>query len=219
MNAAQILAAFRAARRDEVEPYLWSDDELVGYLNEAVQQACERALLIEDSTSAAASVALAPGQSVYPMHPSVLRIKRAVILGCRLCETSIEALDSGWGGWETVSGMPRHFVFQQSSPPSIRVTPVPVDNLRLDLTVYRGALTPIDRSDLSQTPEIPERFHVHLLDWMHRCALLKDDAETRSPDDAARYEASFERNFGRRADANVQRKQLDRRPPLVRINW
>ncbi len=54
---------------------------------------------------------------------------------------------------------------------------------------------------------------------MYRCAYLKQDAETFDKMKAGEYGALFTASFGERPDANVQRKQRDRRPPVVACSW
>lgn len=218
MNVADFLAAFRSDLRDEEPPYLWSDQELVRYLNTAVQEACERAKLIEDVRT----ITLEPNVSTYQLNPSVFEIKRVTLRDKPLDETSVEALDEECRGWESMKGLPRWFIFEQASgtrPPSLRLVRMPAQVDTLTVTVYRGALKPLS-ADLDQArPEIPERFHEQLKDWLYRCAYLKHDTETLDRARAAEFEGLFATNFGLRPDANVQRKQRARRPPIVRSNW
>lgn len=76
MNLEQLITAARGALQDEKEPYLWSDELLVDYLNEGVQEACERAKLIEDATTeAVCRIPVVPGQASYALHPSVLEVQ------------------------------------------------------------------------------------------------------------------------------------------------
>lgn len=223
MNVADFLAAFRADLQDEEQPYLWSDQELVRYLNAAVQEANERALLTEDrSTTAVCVIPLQAGVATYALHPSVLQVKRVTLRGRPLDETSIESLDREYRNWESHTGHPRRFIFEQASgsmPPQLRLVSTPVAADVLNLTVYRGALKPLCEDRDTEKPELPVRFHEQLKDWVYRCAYLKQDAETLDKAKAADFEAIFVGNFGQRPDANVQRKQRDRRSPIVRFTW
>ena len=112
MKVDDFIARFRAAVADEVHGQFWSDAEIVSYLNEAVQEACERAKLIEDRSM---PLALVPGQDTYDLHPSVFEIKRLTFRGRPLDETSVEELDCDAPGWELRSGEPRCFIFEQAS--------------------------------------------------------------------------------------------------------
>ena len=63
MTVAEFIERFRLEMADNAAPYLWSDEEIVAYLNEAVDEACIRASLIEDSTTPVVCVLpLVPGQ-------------------------------------------------------------------------------------------------------------------------------------------------------------
>ncbi|WP_311221349.1 MULTISPECIES: hypothetical protein [unclassified Acidovorax] len=223
MKVADFIDDFRSAVGDNVQPHFWSDELIVRYLNEAVQEACERAKLIEDRlTPDVCTIAIEPNLSTYPLHASVFEIKRVTLRGRPLDETSVEELDEDCCGWESMKGLPRWFIFDQASgsrPASLRLVRLPTQADTLNLTVYRGALKPLS-ADLGQgRPEIPERFHERLMDWVLHRAYLKQDADTFDPAKGAEALALFVRAFGERPDANLQRKQRDRRPPIVRINW
>lgn len=223
MNVDDFIDTFRLDMGDVEEPHLWASDEIVRFLNAAVQEACERAKLIEDrSTPTVCDIALQAGVPAYNLHQSVFEVKRMTCRGRPLDETSVEAMDQESCNWEARQGQPRRFIFEQASgalPARIRVVPTPMDADTLSLTVHRGALKKLSEDLGTAKPEIPERFHEHLLHWMYRCAKLKVDSETMDRAKAQEHEADFEREFGRRPDANVQRKQRDRRPPIVQSAW
>lgn len=224
MKVADFIDAFRSDLADQAMPEpLWSDEDIVRYLNDAVQEACERAKLIEDRlTPAVCSITLQTGVSTYSLHPSVFEIKRVTLRGRPLDLTTVEELDSDCPGWENMQGLPRAFLFEEASgaqPARLRIVRIPTQADTLALTVYRGALKPLSADIAIGKPEIPERYHERLKDWIYRCAYLKQDADGFDKSKAMEYEVAFERSFGARPDANVQRKQRDRRPPLVRCSW
>lgn len=221
MQVSEFIKRFRTTVQDVADGQFWSDPEIIGYLNEAVQEACERAKLIEDrSTAAVCSISLLAGESTYDLHPSVFEIKRLTFRGRPLGETSVEALDCESPGWESRVGTPRCFVFEQASgvsPARVRLVPAPSAAESIALTVYRGALAPLSIG--IDEPEIAARFHERLLDWMFHRAYLKQDADAFDPNKAATSLGLFVQAFGERPDANVQRKQRDRSPPIVHSNW
>lgn len=221
MKAVEFINRFRTHLRDDSVPPFWGSDEIVGFLNEAVQEACERAKLIEDRSSDATVVQLLPAQSTYDLDCSVLQIKRATLQGRPLDETSVEELDCDDSGWERRTGKPRCFVFEPatgSEPPRIRFVATPTLADTVSLTVFRGALTPL-KVDSNRGPEIPERFHERLLDWMYFRAYMKQDADAFDPKKAAESLSVFVQAFGERPDANVQRKRRDKHPRVVRMRW
>ncbi|HQC99250.1 MAG TPA: hypothetical protein PK306_26440 [Aquabacterium sp.] len=99
MKVADFIEEFRGTVEDNAEPFFWSSENIVRYLNEAVQEACERAKLIEDrSTPSVCSLSIEAGVSTYNLHPSVLEIKRLTLNGQKLDETSEEELDEDCPG-------------------------------------------------------------------------------------------------------------------------
>lgn len=219
MNVGDFIAAFRSDTRDLSQPFLWSDDDIVRYLNEAVDEAAERAMLIEDSaTAACCSITLIPDQATYNLHPSVIGVKRATFAGKPLHQTSVEAEDNQGFGWENREGPAPQKAIVNAQTTTITFIPKPTQAGTVLLTVYRTALAPLDASDLDAEPEIKPLYHPRLKNWLYRCAYLKRDAETLNEAEAARYEAMFDRDFGTRSSARVRTKRNDKRPPVVRFN-
>lgn len=219
MRVSELIQAFRVTVKDDAEPHFWSSETIVGFLNEAVQEACERALLIEDRSISLTTV---PGQSTYALPVSAFLVKRVIFRGRPIDETSVEALDCEAAGWESRAGQPRCFVFEPESgarAPQLRLVPTPTSTDAVGLTIYRGALKPLTPDVDMAKPEIPERLHLRLLEWVYHRAFLIQDADTFDPARAATSLALFVQAFGERRDANVQRKQRDRRPRVVRMHW
>lgn len=230
MNVEQFIARFRADLDDKANSLsggdgdtLWSDEEIVGYLNEAVNEAAERALLIEDhSSSAACSVVLQAGVGEYPLHPAVIKIKRASWNGRPIHPTSSEKLDCEHIAWETLAGRPDRYIHTGSD--TLRLFRIPrAEDISVSgavaLTVYRRPLVPFTLDDTDKVPELNEIYHYRLMQWMYRCAYLKKDTETFDENAALKHDAAFTASFGQRPDANVQRKRRDRRPPVVRMRF
>lgn len=217
MTLNDLMTAFRARADDTAEPYLWSDNEVKLFLNDAESEAADRARLIQDSTTAAVcQITIAAGTARYPLHTAVLDVRRAkVSSGARpLTQTSIEELDMEWPDWESATGEPTCFY---ESEGDITLVPKPTQAGTLAMTVHR---LPLEGMVLgSDAPEIASRHHFRLVDWALRCAFMKRDADTYDETKAGSYEAMFVASFGYRADANVQRKQRDKRPPIVKANW
>lgn len=221
MNLADLIDAFRTRSDDAAgteSAQLWTDDEVTLYLNEAVNEAAERALLIRDSTTpAVCSIAITTTDTDYALNPFILAIDRAKLASDTdpLIRTTIDELDASYSGWETaVTGKPQGFIEDNGR---IRLFPMSNKVDTLALVVYRLPLVPLKVE--TDVPEIHARHHLRLVDWALRCAYLKQDSETLDKQKAAQYEAMFEASFGKRPDANVQRKQREHRPTVSRINW
>lgn len=218
MNVGELIRLFRHQADDTEGPNFWTDEEIVGYLNDAVQEACERAKLIEERAEAA----LAPGQSTCSLDSSVFEVKRVAYAGRPLDESNVEDMDCTYSNWESLTGRPRHYIFIQANaarPAQLRFVPIPNESMAVEATVIRGALAPLSAADLNAEPEINARFHVRLLDWVAHRAFMKPDAEVFDAQRSAACLALFEQAFGQRTDANVQRKHRENRAPVVRCNW
>lgn len=210
---------------DLAEPQLWTDENLVRYLNAAVNEACERAWLIEDRlTVACCVIPLVAGQAEYQLHKSVFKVKRAAWGREILAPTSTEDLDDDHFGWENAQGRPEAYI--ESSSNSIRLSRLPraadvAATPTLQLTVYRTLLAPLTiESNLdAELTDIKAIYQLRLLWWAAHLAFLKRDAESFDPARANEFEAMFTRAFGQRRDANVERKHRDRRPPVVRMRF
>lgn len=124
MTGAELLSDLRSRIDDEVVPYLWSDAELMRYLNYAQAQACRRAQLIVDGSNAQdlgtsgtagtagggmaplASVTIIPNTATYTLSRLVLQIKRVKLatMAYPLTPITRDELDAQWSDWEAVSG-------------------------------------------------------------------------------------------------------------------
>ncbi|WP_374257615.1 DUF6682 family protein [Aquabacterium sp.] len=219
MNVADFIERFRLEMADNAAPYLWSDEEIVAYLNDAVNEACIRARLIEDSTTpAVCMLTLTPGQSSYELHKAVFDIRRVTFNGKALGMSSVEAEDENDLTWESRKGSePLRVIVSGAN--RIRVVPEPTEPVSLKLTVYRTPINELSSDADSASPEIAAVYHPRLKDWVYRCAYLKHDAETFDETSANDFEARFDRSFGTRPDANVVRKRRDRALPVTRCNW
>lgn len=217
MNLSEFKSAFRTRTHDLAEKKLWSDAEIKLYLNEAQNEAATRALLIQDeSTPAVCEIDLEVASGTYPLHSSVLEITRGTLSDNTILHmTSREELDDVWENWETATGTPKFLL--ETGDGNVLVIPIPTSTDTLTLTVRRLPLDSLDEND--DEPEIHEKYHYRMLDWALRCAYLKQDAETLDRTRAESYEASFERSFGHYHDANVQRKQRDKHPRIVKSSW
>src|SRR5664280_2122510 len=79
MLLTELVRILRRQYLDDVaEPYLWHDTELVSYISQAQDEACERAnLIIDETTPATCQIPVQVGVLGYPLHEKVLFVKRA----------------------------------------------------------------------------------------------------------------------------------------------
>lgn len=128
MTGKELITHLRESVLDDVTiPYLWQDTELLRYLNYAEVQACRRAHLIIDGTTAndngtaatagtagqkpLCTLSIVAGQATYNLSPKVLQIKRCQFksmtypLNGPISYSELDEFVSGWIGTSgTVGG-------------------------------------------------------------------------------------------------------------------
>lgn len=200
MNAEIMLETARTTLDDLAEPYLWSNDELIGYANEGEGEACRRARLIVDSTTDEVTlVALEAGEATADLDDRILFIRRAKLAGRSqvLRRISVQDLDKQNPDWEDQTGEPSHYIPDMDDG-KFRPWPTPEDDSTVRLTVVR---LPLEDITEDTEPEIKARYHRALVSWMLYRAYSKQDAETKDETKAAVYLAEFEREFGKKSSA------------------
>jgi hypothetical protein len=194
MNLAALIAHTRQRIDDVVEPYWVSDEVLVAAANTAQREACERALLLYDNaTQALCAVPITAGQAKYTLHPSVITVLHARVVGQDhpLIKAMQDDLDHHVANWFEKSGTPRWY-FQREQ--FLRLYPAPDTSGVLHLELYRYPLT--DLLVAADEPELQEKDHVYLTHWMAYEAYSRADADQANPDAAKLELALFDRHFG-----------------------
>lgn len=213
MTLSDLMTLFRTETDDTVAPYLWSDDELIDFANDAQLEACRRArLLVDSSTSAITQIALSAGQALVALDPRVLFVRRARFAGGlplrRMTMQDMEAYDPYW--LDTQDGTPRAFVPDYETG-KIRLWPGPAQTMSLQLTVVRDPLVDMQADD--DVPEIAPRYHRSLRFWMMARAYGKQDAQANDPKKELNSMALFEQEFGKKSsaidEAWIEREQVE----------
>jgi len=229
MTGRELIAHLRESILDDVAvPYLWLDTELLRYLNYAEVQACRRAHLIIDGTTAndngTAGTAGTLGQkplctlsvvadtAVYNLSPKILQIKRCQLKSMTYPLTgpiSYPEVDEYYTGWIGTSGTvgtcgtgghPDYFLNEPGN--TITFIQAPSSNDTAYLVVSRLPLTPFT---LNTSPEIEERLHEGLMDWAAHLAYMKNDSDTLNMNLAKQYEEKFSNQFGALGNAYSER--------------
>lgn len=213
MNLEQLRARFRLESDDKTTPYLWADESVDGWLNDAVEEAAARALLIHDvATPAVCEIAVTAGVAVYPVHTSVINITRATFTATgdteehELTGTTEYEMDRQVHGWRKLEAVPPAFIHKDTT---IRLCSVPPAGV-LTLEANRLPLTQMV-GDMDE-PEIAAIHHRHLVAWALHKAFSVPDSETLDPNRAALAEREFTKVFGPRPDADSRRREEYSRP-------
>ncbi len=208
---------------------LWSDATLVGYINEAQQKLARQGLVIRDATTPEVTqVTLAAGVSSYTLHPSVIGVISAQFAGDtgdlaragHSAFSSIQSPDPLFFDSSQIStltpGKPLAFgtdeevdvVTGASGVVNMRVYPAPTIDYNgsiIQLRVVRKPINKLVSTALTVIPEVPEDYHLGLLDWAAYRALRNVDSDADAIAAADRYKAEFLEMVAQ-ARADISRK-------------
>jgi hypothetical protein len=220
----------RTDRESGSSDYLWTDQTLVTFINEAQRRFAVQSLILRDATTdEVTKITLAEGQTTYPLHESVIAVLSAKRedqdadlnrVGHGVLAAYRSPSDS-WVDPSTFQGIPPGPTLAYSTDEglvasdtdsyeqvSLRVHPAPRADEDGDVLRLRVVRTPIDDlriTSLSARPEVPVAHHIEMLDWAAYLALRIVDDDAGSPKRAADFKATFEQHV-REARALVMRK-------------
>jgi hypothetical protein len=213
MTLQDLITLFRNEADDATEPYLWSDDEVTEFANDAENEACRRARLIVDSGSAVTQLLVDPIQGgLVRLDPAVIFVRRAKIDGGRpLHRMALRDMDAHNPYWQNAQpGRPLAFIPDLDTG-ALQLHPAPAEEGLLRLTVIRTPL--VEMKGMEDSPEIAPRFQRSLRHWMLYRAYSKQDSQANDPKKAADSLALFEQEFGKKSSAIdetwIAREQLD----------
>lgn len=190
MDTKALRNLFRSQAFDAVEPYLWSDSEVYGYMDRAQRQFCAEVRGIADaSTADITTVAITTGEMFSPLDSRVLQVRSAYNVTTDTALASFNSLEVGERALRVPGAVNGYSLDDQDG--FVRWNAVPTEDQAVSLSVYRSPLYPITSG--TDDLEIHTDHHESLLDWMMHLAYLKQDAETydlrRSNEARARFEA------------------------------
>lgn len=210
--------------------YLWSDDTLVRYIDEAQKRFARKGLVIRDGTNSdVCQVRLQTGVEYYTLHPSVL-----AVISARLDGEQSDLPRAGHANLTAFSrydpyfydnsmvtaltpGKPLGFTtdefvssddYDSQSVLTMRVFPAPssqYNNQIIKLRVIRMPLEPLLSSCLTAVPEIPEMHHLEMLDWAAYLALRIVDVDGGWSKRAYEFRDSFEAHVKGARDAAMRK--------------
>lgn len=201
MKLGQIIERFRIAADDLTQPYLWSDQEAITYAVDGENEACRRArLLVDSSTAAICQYTAAASATSITLDPRVIFVRRAIVSGktVPLSRVNMRDLDASYPGWEAHTGTVEGFVTDWATG-KLRLYRIPTVETVINMTVVRLPL--VDMNDFEDTPEINARFHEGLVNWMLHRAYMKPDKETYDEKRAGEAEKRFVLEFGSKSSA------------------
>jgi len=183
----ELYDAFRSDVVDTAKPYLWSEDEVWRYMNEAYRMFVRLTGGIPDFTSAVTQVPIVAGEALGELSPSLLRIMsaRRASDGADIKIINFNELSAANGSdygiaqsqWADNTPGPVRSMMIGAERNKARWVMVPVVDDIAQLVVYRTPAKNITGSG-QKLVDVNEDHHFNLLSWMRHLAYQKQDAET-----------------------------------------
>jgi len=191
MNSTDLLEQFRLDLNDVEEPYLWSDKEVFGYMNDAQRMFCRLVGGIGDVSSDFTQLAYTPASDWVATSPLILKIRNAtdVATGRQIDVWNEEDMRRRGFRFNKVPGRVQRLVIGMEEHRA-RLHSYPAQAGAIQLSIERLPLESIIGAD--QAFEIDEQHHEHLGLWMAYRAYSKQDAETFDRTKSAESKAAFE---------------------------
>lgn len=224
MNTRDLLALLRESilndrsdRASGTSDYLWTDQTLISFMNEAQRRFAVRGLVLRDGTTdEVTKITLVAGQSTYALHTAVIgvisaRVEPQLADLTRVGHALMGAYRAPSETWTDPAsltaltpGAPTAFATDDAvglddndslSVISLRIFPTPAaaqDGQVLRLRVVRKPIEQLQTTFPTRVPEIPEDHHIEMLDWAAYLALRIVDDDAGSVKRAAEFAQSFE---------------------------
>lgn len=205
MTPVEAIGQYRIKTQDLGDPPLWTDAEILEYLDDAQVEACRRAHLLIDSTGDASEGAVSASDPMVALDEKVISVRRVRLQSnsIPLRRMSVRDMDEQFPGWEaqTQPSTPCIYIPDYETG-YLRLYPTPLINDTLKMTAVRVSTTLRDRDSKF---EIASRYHRGLLDWAMYRGYSKPDPETQDEKKAKSHEAAFIAEFGERSTAVDER--------------
>lgn len=202
--------------------YLFETADIWMWLNEAQDEAADRALLLhETSLAAICTIAVTAPTTVYALDDRILNITRAAFTPTGttqeyiLTPRDVLELDRIRPNWRQQTDVPRDYIHDSTT---LRLGCIPSTDGTIQLECYRLPLANIEDT-ATETPEIHRQNHRALVHWALYRGYSRPDSEVFDPDRAAKELARFERVFGLKVDAKLRRNTNANRPLVNKAVW
>lgn len=190
MTSGDLIDLFRDEMDDAVQPYLWSDDLVTGYIDDAQKMYCRLTDGIPDGTTVEVTqLSIVPTTQWYDTHASILKIREAyrTDTGKPVAVMNHEDMASQNMRFDGRSG-PLGAMIIGIEDYKVRVWPVPNETVTVQMNVFRLPLVSITGD---QALVIAEQHHRNLLLWVKHRAYSKQNAETFDRTRAKEFDDAF----------------------------
>ena len=191
MLCSEIVALFRTEVSDVEMPYLWSDEEVLTYLNDAYIMFTRFMGGVSDSTSSITSLTVAAAARTVTFDDAIIRVVRAFRLsdGAELNvieNTDVPLVRDATGKLSLLrigaQTGPVEFLVIGAGESEAQIFPSPTVGDTIKMQVRRipvNRLGLVSATSVDSTPvDIRSEHHLHLIGWMKAMAYRKHDTET-----------------------------------------
>ena len=206
MHREALRRRVRLLAQDTATPYLWQDEDIDDWLNEAQQEAAIRARLLRatpQSHPALCEFSLTAGESAVTVPDALYEISHQEwAAGSErrpLKLVSREWMDTTMPGWRAMPAADPDYLVQDRQ--QLEVVPPPIADGSVRIEGYR---LPEPMQADNDEPRIPLAHHIHLVQWALHVGYLMPDADMFNPGKSQAAEAEFTRYFGARPDADLR---------------
>ena len=206
MHREALRRRVRLLAQDTATPYLWQDEDIDDWLNEAQQEAAIRARLLRATPAshpALCEYPLAAGETAITVPDQLYEISHQEwAAGSErrpLKLVSREWMDTTLPGWRAMPAADPDYLVQDRQ--QLEVVPPPIADGSVRIEGYR---LPEPMQADNDEPRIPLAHHIHLVQWALHVGYSLPDTETFNPGKSQAAEAEFTRYFGARPDADLR---------------
>jgi hypothetical protein len=202
MKLSALMAQFRVDADDQKKPYLWSDESLILWANEAEQEACRRSALLKDSSTADICIVTAGTNNPWiKIDRRIVKTLRAKPQGYSMPVdlTTHARMDEFYCNWEASTGTSLRGLITDMETGKLRTFPILTADVLVNLTVWRLPLK--DMKSPEDCPEIRMESHIRLIHWMLYKAYSVPDVDSNDPEKAKTHFDLFGLEFGKPASA------------------
>ena len=188
MNTSELLKIFRQEVQDTAQPYLWADELVYGYINDAQKQFCRDTFGIADSRSFKLQIR-ADGTEWYSLDPRIIKLRGAfdVATGNEIPLIASEKMATSGIKFNGALGVVKALVMGLEDN-AVRTWPKPNAAMTLELRTFRMPSDVGAGDDL----EIDPQHHRYLLHWVKHLAYDVQDSQTYDKQASDKYRAKWE---------------------------
>lgn len=201
MKVSEYISQFRILADDEREPFLWSNNIVALWANEAYVEMAKLTRCIRDRATTTDScvmctISITAATAEYTLHKKILDIYSVKHSGrtTPLGKTSEMELDANWTNWWNLTQpIPDYYLLDRNLT-KILFVPIPSVDGTVRMSISRlplVSLLPYNSDRDVEPDDLREEWHPYLMYYILFKAYNKDDIETYDPKKAANNYALF----------------------------